>query len=193
MPVASSSRAQCAFGCSSATVRSSAGNLERAPKDPAASMSLRQDCSGGIGCTRSSSVRSIKKASRVGRPACLSFVVRCLSGLLPSPTPNAPYRELNKYEANNGEDERRQHMCHFVRNVTRSPRAASMVRGASRACQPGAIAPRRSRVHHPERNECSTPLLANVVGSAGWQRALRMPSGRRHRDRGSGMRNDDAT
>lgn len=30
------------------------------------------------------------------------LVSLALSSLLPSPTPIAPYRELNKYEANNG-------------------------------------------------------------------------------------------
>jgi hypothetical protein len=52
-----------------------------------------------------------KKPPIMGRPACLSSSNVALSGLLPSPTQMAPNnRELNKYEAYEGEIRVRRHV-----------------------------------------------------------------------------------
>ncbi len=54
-----------------------------------------------------------KKPPIGGRPACVSSRSFALFGPLPSPTQIAPYRELNKYEANNGKREDR-HLHDFT-------------------------------------------------------------------------------
>jgi hypothetical protein len=88
-------------------------------------MPLRQGRLGGIGCCPRFVGQEHQKSLPLGGGQHVSrLVLLALSGLLPSPTQMAPYRELNKYEANNGREVGRQHgvtSCNPSRGIPAQP------------------------------------------------------------------------